>query len=78
MFEQKDHTTRVVFMHDGDEKVYTVRKESGRPVMDCPVVCGADFPYLKNGMRHNHYLMFERDIWVFDGRYLTRLGSPMP
>lgn len=50
---------------------FHVAPESGQATY---FACGADWDYRKNGMTHAHYFGFERDLYVYDGKYLTKIG----
>lgn len=51
---------------------YHVAPESGQATY---FACGADWPDAnRHGMPHLHYFGFERDLYVYDGKYLTKIG----
>lgn len=39
------------------------------------IACGTDRGYVLNGTRHDHYLGFERRLYVFDGKALKQVGT---
>lgn len=42
------------------------------------VVCGPNWGYSRNGVPHAHYVICEYDTYVYDGKYLSRLGAKAP
>lgn len=50
---------------------YHVAPDSGPYIY---FACGAEWDYQKNGMTHAHYFGFEKDLYVYDGKYLTKIG----
>lgn len=76
IIQQADGSRNVTMLNDdGQQHVFHVEASAGGVMY---IVCGQDYDYMQRGVRHPHYLGFERDLFVYDGKYLRKIGSKTP